>query len=199
MPPLDKITPKQYYKAFGYLGAAAAALAALPFLSKLLPNALEGYGFPPLGDFGYFGRPATAALVLAATYVVYLCRNFPERSRNKAAVLLWILAFAACACYLAATIRFVRSVSINTGNQSTETVTVSVGYHRTDFAKLQGAGSDYDLLRDRGLQEEEIQRLWTFWSLFWARLALWASHCAASSAFAAVFGLGALQQAERQP
>lgn len=127
-----------------------------------------------------------------ATYVVYLLQGSSESSRRKLTLILWLFAFIACALYLAAATRFVRIISIPTLHDS---VAVSVGFERTTFAKALGEASDFDLLRLRGPQEEEIQKLWTFRSLTLSRLALWTFYCGVVSAFAGIFSLGALEHA----
>ena len=128
------------------------------------------------------------------TYIIYLLQGSSASSRRKLTLILWFLAFIGCALYLAATARFVRIVPIPTLHDS---IAVSVGFERTAFAKALGEASDFDLLRLRGPQEEEIQKLWTFRSLILARLALWALCCGAISAFVGIFSLGALEHALR--
>lgn len=196
MPPFKQLSVSQYYKGFKYLGIATALFATLPLFSNILPDTAQGYAFPPLGDVETFGRGAVFVLVLVATFVVFLCRNFSEKTKNKTVVFLWILAVVCCIGYLAAATRFIRTVPIPSTGKS---VSVSVGYERTDFASSLGQVSDIDLLRMRSPEEEEIQKLWTFGSLIWARIALWTSYCLLLSAIAAIFGFGALQQAENRP
>jgi hypothetical protein len=128
-----------------------------------------------------------------ATYVVYLLQGSSERAKKTLAVSLWLSAFVGCALYLAVAIRFVRVVPIPTLQDS---MMVSVGFERTPFAQALGEPSDAELLRLRGPQEEEIQKLWTFRSLILARLALWMVYCGMISAFVGIFSLGALKHAE---
>jgi hypothetical protein len=181
---------------FGGLGAVVAGgLATLPLFSKLLPNSVGGYAFPPLGEIDSFARLTTIGFIFVATYVVYLLQGSSEQSRRRLALILWLVAFVGCAIYLAVATRFIRIVAIPTLHDS---VAVSVGFERTPFAKSIGEASDFDLLRLRGPQEEEIQKLWTFRSLALARLALWTLHCGVILAFVAIFSLGALEHA-RQP
>jgi hypothetical protein len=122
-----------------------------------------------------------------ATYVVYLLQGSSERSRRRLTLILWLSAFVGCALYLAVATRFVRIVPIPTLQDS---IAVSVGFERTPFAKALGEASDFDLLRLRGPEEEEIQKLWTFRSLILARLALWTFYCGVISAFVGIFSLG---------
>ena len=158
----------------------------------MLPNSVGGYAFPPLGEIDYFARFATIGFIFVATYVIYLLRNSSESSRRRLTLILWLFAFIGCALYLAAATRFVKIVPIPTLHDS---IVVSVGFERTPFAKALGESSDFDLLRLRSPQEEEIQKLWTFRSLTLARLALWTFYCGVVSAFVGIFSLGALEHA----
>jgi hypothetical protein len=155
---------------------------------------MAGYAFPPLGEIDSPARLAAIGFVFVTTYVIYLLRGSSQRSRTRLASVLWISAFVGCALYFAAAIRFVRIIPIPTRQDS---AVVSVGFERTAFAKALGETSDADLLRLRGPQEEEIQKLWTYRSLILARLALWTCYCGVISTFVAIFSLGALQHAQQ--
>ena len=92
-------------------------------------------------------------------------------------------------------LRFIRTIDIRSRG---ETVAVSVGYERTDFANTEFPGSsDWEILRARGPIEEEIWRIWTPKSIILARLVLFLSYllfllsAIAACSLAALFeGLG---------
>jgi hypothetical protein len=93
--------------------------------------------------------------------------------------------------YLALCERFVRRVDI----PSRETaVYVSIGYERTAFADATfGLASDWELLRRRGTDEEQLRMLWTTQSLIIARLALYTAHAVTVLALVAVFSFGVVR------
>ena len=87
-----------------------------------------------------------------------------------------------------------RSIEIPTLNKS---VIVSVGYERIEFAKKNfGPVSDWELLRQRGTNEEEIAMLWTDKSLQVVRLALYGSYCLVLVFFVLAFSVGVLSESD---
>lgn len=88
----------------------------------------------------------------------------------------FVLASVGACLFLVATHRFVRAVNIYPLGKS---VTVTVGYERTELAKeiakRTSQGSDWELLQERGASEEHIRDLWTDNSILMARLALFSS------------------------
>jgi hypothetical protein len=170
------VTLRQYYASFKSLsGALAGVFTASPLLSMLLPSGSGGYAFPPLGVADGPARFGTVLLALATTYVVFFSVG---HWRDKD---FWLiasgvgLAILSLCLYLTLYMRFVRTISIPSEGTS---ISVSVGYQRTDFAKATfDSETDWELLRQRGVAEEEIWKLWTTRSIILARLGLYASHC----------------------
>jgi hypothetical protein len=91
-----------------------------------------------------------------------------------------------------AQLRFVRAIpEVNQADHI-----VSVGYKRTEFAKSTlGDASDEEMLRDRGLTDEDIRSLWTTRSLSLSRLLLFVSCMGCTLSLVALASLGVLLQA----
>ena len=98
--------------------------------------------------------------------------------------------------YIALFMRFVVRIDI----PNHDAIYVSVGYDRTAFATANFAdNSDEDMLRARGTDDEEIKKLWTYWSIAAVRLGLFLSFCGCVVAWVSAFSLGILfDQSERQ-
>jgi hypothetical protein len=153
------MTLKQYYKAFwslpGVLAAAPPIVAAI--VMPLLPDSASVYGFPPLGDVGSFARLALLCLAVLLTYLVYFWRG----GRWVLVVAAFVTFLSLCG-YIALYPRFVLRVDVP--SQKTA-VRVSIGYDRTPFATANfSSDSDEDMLRARGFDDEEVKKLWTYWS-----------------------------------
>lgn len=195
MPEARLLTLREYYGSFKSLSGALAGVATLlPFLSKLLPENISSYVFPPLGSAEAPARIGTVTLALAATYVAFFWRAMLPRNNAKRVVIAVVLAFAFQCLYLLAYLRFVRTIDIPTRGTA---VSVSVGYERTQFASgAFGGVSDWELLRQRGTNEEEIWRLWTTRSLLSARGALFVAYSGFILCLVCGFSWGALYQAD---
>ncbi len=173
-----ELTVKKYYKNFiSIYGAITILVGAIPFLGFLLPDRLDQYSFPPLGDATALCRSAALIAIVTVTIFVFFCKDAAfvgsKTGRIKAlsalAVILVIGIFAVLASYSA----FVRSVNIADKGD----VVVSIGYERTPFAKATFADSDdYEMLRDRGPTEEGVAKLWVRSSVLTARCALLAAY-----------------------
>lgn len=129
------------------------------------------------------------ALCLGVSVGVYfLVAAQPPKSPSK---VIWTALVFAAVCllaYLSAYERFVRRVDIPTRGTS---VYVSVGYQRTAFAdQTFGSASDWEMLRARGISEEEIDRLWTEKSLIVARFLLYSSCSLTTLALLFLFSFG---------
>src|SRR5271156_1443657 len=158
------MTLEAYYASFkSKAGAFTGAFAALPFLSKLLPSEYLAYGYPPLGDAEVLGRIGTVVFALFSTYVAYfICNDDPQKARTWVRN-AFIVCFMVFLLYLGCFIRFVRTVEIPTRSTS---ISVSVGFERSDFAKQNfPSKTDIEMLRARGPYEEEVAQLWTSRSL----------------------------------
>jgi hypothetical protein len=179
------MTLEQYYKAFwslqGLLAAAPPIVSTvvLPFL----PDKASAFGFPPMGDVGGFAGLGLVCLALLVTYLVYFWRG-----GKWPLIAAALVAFLSLCVYVALYPRFVVRVDIPSLKTATR---VSVGYERTPFATENfGSGSDEDMLRARGFDDEEIKKLWTYRSLTVARLALFASYCGFILGLVTTFSLG---------
>jgi len=179
--PIGSLTVKAYYKHFGSVfGGITAFVGVLPFLSAIIPSNYSKYLFPPLGTVESFARIGAFALVIVTTIVVYQLREcFPlDRTarRQKLFVILLLTAILSFIVFIGLNIRFVRAIPAPSISPTAEFI-VTVGWNRTDFAlKTFGEKSDEEMLRARGLTEEEIFRLWTEWSVITARLLLLATY-----------------------
>lgn len=193
------VTTSEYYGAFSSYGLAiSGVVAALPFVSLLFRDAVSSYAFPPLGDIGGPARLGACAFCVFATYLVFLLWNdSPPTVIQKRAGILFILAIVLFVAYLTAYHRFVKVIKIPAQHSA---VTVSVGFKRTDGARQTFAptASDEEMLRDRGMTEEEIEGLWTGWSVLIARLALLLSYLGCAVCLVGLFSLGALKHATEQ-
>lgn len=112
-------------------------------------------------------------ITVAVYFSSYLEFIKSAKRRFCALAILIVVAVIGAALFLTTTTSSVRTIDIPAAHQS---VTVSVGYVRTDFARslpdLPANPSDWDLLRARGQSEEEIRKLWTWSSILLARLML---------------------------
>jgi hypothetical protein len=92
--------------------------------------------------------------------------------------------------------RFVRRVEIPSRNES---VLVSIGTQRTEFATKNFPGNtDLEMLKQRGLGEEEVEKLWTLNSISLARLLLWAPYCGLFLFSLAALGIGIASEVQKQ-
>lgn len=177
----------EYYKSFrSILGVLAALVAASPLLSKALPAEASQHIFPPLGQIESLARVGAVAFAILATYVAFFLGSANGTAKVVISALLALAFFVA---FFALSSRLVRTIDIPSQNAA---FAVSVGFERSDFAKNNFANySDWDMLRNRGMSDEEIEKLWTPNSVIAGRLSLWSS-CVGfvvASVFALCFGV----------
>jgi hypothetical protein len=167
---------------------------ALPYLSKILPEPVGPYLFPPLGDIEGIARLGAFIFSTLTTYLVFICAKDSALNKvPKRTVILFVIAVALFLGYFSASYRFIRVVSIPSEHRA---IAVSVGFERTDFARRNfSSSSDIEMLRDRGLVEEEIERLWTVRSLLSARLTLYLCYLGCVMSLVGFLSFGALQHA----
>jgi hypothetical protein len=186
-----RLTPKEYYKSFLSLwGLFASVFAILPAASGFTA---PGRIFPPLGDQTAAAQCFAILLGVATTYLMF---HFKSAASSKiiATIVGLVLVSVFCFClYFAAQARFVRVVP--EAGRAPEIV--SVGYERTDFANITfgASATDEDMLRARGLTDEDIRKLWTKKTLIVSRLLLFVSCMACTLSLVAVASLGVLLQA----
>lgn len=189
----EPVTLSQYYLSFkGVYVAIVGAFSAIPFLSKLLPQAFGPFVFPPLGTADDPLRIATFVLAMGMTLLAFFTGATPPKRNNKRVVAAVILAFFSACLYLVLSLLFVRTIEVPSMNTS---VQVSVGYERTEFANQYFSGeSDWALLHDRGPDEEDIWKLWSRKSLIITRLSLYAAYCLFLFPIVLAFSWGVLDQ-----
>jgi hypothetical protein len=188
-------TIRNYYSAFKKLSALPALLiSALP----LLPEGFAPRGtclFPPVGGAEGLARIAALIFTLSMTYFCWFWSHFRHRDNAKRVVVAMICAFVSLCAYFVSYQRFVRTIEIPSKETS---VCVTVGYDRTDFARTTfDSESDWQILRDRGVDDEEISRLWTARSLTVARLLLFVSYCCVLFSLVAAVSWGLMHQMEK--
>lgn len=166
-----RLSLEQYYTSARGLATALAAVA-VPFASKVVGSDWAGYVFPPLGGIDGAARLGLVLLCISVSIGVYfLATAQPPKSPSPVIWAAILLALICSTAYLAANQRFVRRIEVPSRETS---VTVSVGYRRTQFAQQTfGPASDWAMLKARGTDEEEIERLWTVKSVIVARLTLY--------------------------
>jgi hypothetical protein len=196
----------QYYLAFR---STVGALVAVPFLAPLasaVANAIAPDSstrlkllYPPLGDAQPYALVFTVACGLVSTFLVYF---WCERHRARAGRSVWVLSFFAAICFViffGLCNRFVKVVHI--GSKDTD-VFVSIGYERSEFTSTNAELSpltDMELLHARPANEDQIQKLWTFRSLFIARALLWAFYTCVLVCLVSIFSVGVYQHAASAP
>jgi len=191
-----KISVRQYYQAFVSLSGLAAGV---PFVAPLLhlffpdSSAVADYLYPPLGDVEGLAVAATIGFLVATTFVVFACCQSARRIHAIGpAVLISGLALGVCAL-IVLHVRFVRHIPVHSVNLD---VPVSIGYQRSDLAiKVYPSDDDWKMLSDAGPREEQIQNLWTQYSIWVVRISLWLSYTLSLACFLAVVCLAAYQQA----
>ncbi len=189
---------RSYYSNFKSMRGVVAVIGmTVPLVPKLKPGTWTEYLLAPLGGIDVIARVLLAVLCVAVTYLVYFVfQEQSHRARKRTFLIsLLVLPFSCLILYMVASLLFVRKVDIPTLERSEY---VSVGFQRSDFAKQTfGSMTDEEMLRSRGLDEEEIRKLWTQSSIVTARLALFVSW--AGFALALVFGLslGVLDHTEK--
>jgi hypothetical protein len=195
VPDVRSLTLRQYYGSFKSVSGVLAGVASLvPFLSKLLPEDISSYVFPPLGNVDAPARIGTFAVALATTYAAFFWRPLVPKNSARRVVLAVAMAVVFHCAYLLVYFRFVRTVDIPSRGTA---VSVSVGTSRTEFAiKTFGGVTDWELLRQRGADEEEIWRLWTARSLLRARACLLLTYSGFILCLVLSFSYGVLYQAD---
>ncbi len=138
-------------------------------------------------------RVGFVALCLAVSLSVYFLVS--TKPLSSPARVIWpalLIAIVGLASYLVAYQGFVRRIDIPSRDES---VYVSIGYQRTQFANQAFSGAtDYDILKARGTNEEEIERLWTLKSIIVARLALYFSSVVTSLALLFLFSFAVVHE-----
>ena len=169
LPPAEDVIA--YYKHFkGVLGAMTWVFAAVPAASALLPSDAGIYLFPPLGAMNWTARVGAVVIMLIATFVAYVLSG---GNRPRRVVVMFIVGLVSFVAFFLLSLRLVRTIEIPSRNSS---IVVSIGYHRTEFARSNfPQDTDEEMIRQSGPRDEDIKKLWTPWSVDLARLALFLS------------------------
>ena len=131
----------------------------------------EGLFYPPLGDLTTLFMLVTLAAIFVVALLAFWIFRGSQTWFQKIAIVVGVISlFLAMFIYSGCYERYVRVVWIPRLNAA---VAISVGDERTPYAKELGNISDYDLLSHRGVNEEEVKKLWTPRSLAKAHNSLW--------------------------
>lgn len=172
MAPTAKNTFIGFLKYHDKTAHVLGGLAFFPPLIALLPFEWTMYIFPPLGDFTVTAQIGLIPFILAAVFCAYLLIGI----RWLRAIVVGSALFSLCSfvLFLSLASRFIRKVD----DPAHKTfMMVSIGYERAEYANQEFKGkTDWEMLRSRGLLEEEIQNLWTPRSIQLARTGLIASY-----------------------
>jgi len=191
----NSVQIRDYYRSFKKLSVLPALLISF---SPLIPASITPFGaclFPPVGDAEALARFFALIFTLAMTYFCLFWSNFRHGDNAKRVVVAMVCAFVPLCAYFVLYQRFVRRIDIASKDTS---VCVAVGYARTDFAKtIFDSESDWQILRERGVEDEEISRLWTPRSLTITRLLLFVSYCGVLFSLVAAFSWGLIHQLEK--
>ncbi len=168
----DPVTFSEFFRSFKDSSGLLAGLSILPaLLSELKPN-WSAYIFPPLGSLEPAARIGTVLFGLLAIACGYLLIG-----TSRIRTIIYSSSLVALCCllaYLSATAMYVRKIDI--ASQALP-VFVTIGSQRSDLArKVFPNETDWQMLRDRGLSDEEIYRLWTPRSVLLGRLAVYVSY-----------------------
>ena len=180
----------KYYKSFGSIsGGLAVATGIAPLLSLFIKPAASIL-FPPMGDATSTALAGLIVLYVATTYIAYYISG--ARLRIALMVVFTCVSLVSLFFYVTYYMESVRKIDVPSLSSS---IRLSVGNERTAFAKqVFGTESDWDMLRARGTNEEEIWKLWSARSIIRARLSLFGCFCGFLLPLVLVFSLGVRSQ-----
>jgi hypothetical protein len=185
----DSPTFKLYYSSFINHFSGVAAIVTC-FLGAIAPDKFVAL-FPPLGDSESQGRASVFVCTLLVTYAAYFSKDFAISTIRRIRCGALLFGILLSCSHVALHMRFVRKLEL----PRESAVWVTVGYQRTPFAQSTfGDATDWELLRDRGFDEEEVNRLWTWRSLCIARLALLLTYFGVVASAMVMFSLGVLEE-----
>jgi hypothetical protein len=191
-----KVSLRSYFAGFVSI---YGGLAAIPFVSALLGVVFKDSGkwaealYPPLGDVQNLAEVVSAGVLIATPFLVYLSLRLSRRISAAVPALLIAVVIVCFVALMGLYGFFVRRVSVPSIDAK---VWVSVGYTKTELARQFYRGlSDWEMLHDRGPYEDQIQILWTPGSVYIVRALLWLCYTVSLACFAAIWCLGAYQQA----
>jgi hypothetical protein len=164
----------------GLLGGLGAALPIVSFF----PNE-AAYCFPPVGDLTPVARVGCIAIVLIIICCGYIGVG-AIRGLKVCIIVSAILAITAAVIYISFALQYV--LKIQTPNSF---VLVSIGSKETDFARrtFTNGESAWDMVKMRGLSDDQIKKIWTPDSVRDNQLKLLFSYVIAAACWTLVFAL----------
>jgi hypothetical protein len=185
---------EDYYKGFrSTSGVMTGILTAVPIVGEITKGTVSATLFPPVG--WAFALPTLLVIVVLTTAIYGTHTATWIQSAGRRRRVLWFAFGAALpglAIYIASYSRFVRELPV----KDEEPHYVAVGFERRNFTDPHlRDGSDWDLLRYRGLSDEDVQFLWTQRSIIIARIVLVMSYLlvllppVAAFSFVVLFGV----------
>ena len=165
------------------IGLLGGLGAALPIVS-LFPNE-AAYCFPPVGDLTPIARVGCIAIVLIVICCGYIGVGATRRLK-MVIVIAAIFAIVAAVTYMSLALQYI--LKIETPNSF---VLVSIGSQKTDFAKKTFTGDDspWDMVKSRGLGDDQVMKLWTPKSVYTNRFMLLLSYIVTIVCWALMFAL----------
>jgi hypothetical protein len=168
----------EYYKHFWSLFGALTTILGISPLSALVDP--HYHIFPPMGG-GSLEKLLVAVSLgasIATSLFVYVTRNIFTTGalgrRIGALMVVGLAGIVSLGFYIKWHVEFVRDVRIPARKQ---VITVSVGAHRRgDDPKEYAKMSDEEMLRDGGVTEDSVRRLFTMESITKARVWLYLSY-----------------------
>lgn len=148
-------------------------LSSVPVVGASL-NHLSGFPpilWPPLGSINFYASALATALIASVGF--YPIRSIEKGVWKRRAVFGLIVCVVSLLAYAYFLSTFVKA--IETPNNGTQYRTV--GSQRTEMALNRFPGAtDGQLLRVAGLNDDDIEKMWTPSSVTWARLKLFLSY-----------------------
>jgi len=181
---MPSVTLGEYLKRIGTsFGALGVLGAALP-LGSLLPTDWSAFLFPPLGDLTPIARVVCVVCVLLIICCGYVAVG--ERALKIWILVSALLALASASGYVYYCLQNVLKISA-----PSTFFLVSIGSEKTEFAKrtFTKGESAWEMVQNRGLNDDEITKIWTSQSVIDNRLKLFFSYAALTLFWAIIFAL----------
>jgi hypothetical protein len=181
---MGAVTFGDYVKRLGTsVGGMALLGAALP-LASIFPADWAAFLFPPLGDL-----TGTARVVCVVAVLIVICFGYVGigvKTLKPWIVVATLVALLSACAYLYCSFAYV--LKINTTNSF---ILVSIGSEKTDFANkaFTNGESVWEMVRLRGLDDEQITKIWTAQSVQQNRLKLCFTYFGAILCWAVIFSL----------
>jgi hypothetical protein len=154
--------------------------------------------WPPLGPFA---RLAIGSATISITLLGWILPEAFETDsvQRKALKACFILIIAAMICYAILGFHLVKEVRFpgTPGDPAPTPVYLSVGFRRTDQAKAKAPNkTDVQLIQDVGLDDRDIEKVWTHGSVVAARFSLFFTYFLFLAAANVIAGLNVKRLAD---